>query len=472
MRRIVFFYVLILSVFFKANTLNVLNFGANGSDNQDDTAAFQKCLDQLAKLGGGVMHIPYGNYHISHLKFFGRQYSNITIAGNNATIHQLLPKNRTYTSDRKWLTFAERKAADGCFVFDAMVTYQKNDQYSIKNIKIKDLNFRSDVVRYKFDELLHQISAHGVSDFLVENCTFTGFLGDAIAINASTDYKINRNAYNKDIKIIKSKFDGLNQDNRQAISIYYADGFLIEDCSFKNTTRSDMPGAIDIEPNDDLQVVRNGIIRNCTFENIGGLGAICFVLQNSTAKNSFSNNNFLVENCTFSKVVSPLTVIGPSNYQNYSGPGLVTFKNSTVKNTQVAASLIRTSQIKFSNIKYDNITSENLNVVPQDGAAHITFENCLFNKVANQNGLAFTGITFGIDFINCTFQNFNINAITINDPSGIGTIRNNHFKSTAYKGGKPLVTSFYNKEKKLQHSISKNKISGNFTNLDLSVFKR
>ena len=115
-----------------------------------------------------------------------------------------------------------------------------------RNITIKGLTFNSHVEKVGFDELSHQISAHGVSNFNVENCNFIGFLGDGIAINAATDYSINRDAYNKDITITNCHFDGINKDNRQGISIYYADGFLIENCSFKNTTREDMPGALDL----------------------------------------------------------------------------------------------------------------------------------------------------------------------------------------------------------------------------------
>ena len=457
---------------YNAETLNVTNFGANGKDSKDDTAAFQKCIDRLSFIGGGTMYIPKGTYYISHLKFFGRQYSNITIQGNSSVIKQLLPEKRTQTKDGKWNTFAERKAADGIFVFDAQVSYQQNDNLSIKNTCIKNLTFSSDVAVNKFDELSHQISAHGVSNFIVENCSFIGFLGDGISINASTDYIKYRNAYNKDIKIINSHFDGINRDNRQAISIYYADNFLIDGCTFRNTTRSDMPGAIDIEPNDDLQVVRNGIIRNCSFENIGGLGAICFVLQKSTQKNAFSNKSFTIENCRFKKVVSPLTVIGNDDYIGYNGGNTITFSNSEVLDTQVAASLISAYGVKFWKIRYTNITSENLNVVPEKGATDVSFEDCYFNKVTNISGLGFVGNTSQISFLRCTFENFTANAITINSPSGISRITENRFLSTAYPGGKPIVTSFFSRKSRISAVVAHNESFGNFSPADLSVFRK
>lgn len=472
MNRFLFILSVLLSNFMFGQTLSVLQFGANGKDLKDDTYSFQKCADQLAAMGGGTMEIPLGTYYISHVKFFGKKYSNITFNGNGSVINQLVTNKRVSVENGKWFTFAERKGADGCFVFDAQVSYQTNDNLSIRNIVIRDLKFFSDVKKNKFDELLHQISAHGVSNFKVQNCQFIGFLGDGIAVNASTDYKQFRNAYNKAIEITNCTFDGVNNDNRQGVSIYYADGFRIENCTFKNITRSDMPGAIDIEPNDDLQIVRNGIIKNCSFENIGGLGAICFVLQKSTAKNDFSNKNFSVDNCTFSNVVSPLTVVGNDGFKNFDGPDIISFSNSTVQNTKSVANLISAYGVKFYNVKYNYITSENLNVVSANGARNITFEDCDFNTTANPNGLGFFGDTGMINFISCTFTNFKINAITINSPQGIGTILNNRFISTSYRGGKPLVTDFFNKKSRLNKKVSGNINYGNFTSLDLSVFER
>lgn len=44
------------------DNINVRNFGALGDGKTDDTAAFQKALDAAAKVGGGVVYAPLGNY--------------------------------------------------------------------------------------------------------------------------------------------------------------------------------------------------------------------------------------------------------------------------------------------------------------------------------------------------------------------------------------------------------------------------
>lgn len=71
------------------------------------------------------MIIPKGIYHISHLKFFGEKYSNISIVGNGSKIIQIFPKKELVYTIGLWKTYAERYGADGCFVFDAQFLIKK-----------------------------------------------------------------------------------------------------------------------------------------------------------------------------------------------------------------------------------------------------------------------------------------------------------------------------------------------------------
>lgn len=445
--------------------------GAYGDSKHDDTNAFQKSVDFIKNKGGGQVIIPKGVYNISHLKFFGKAYSNIEIIGEKATIQQTTRSNRILVHNGLFNTFANRYAADGCFVFDAQVSNQSDDSNSIKNIKISGLTFISHVEKKGFDQLLHQISAHGVSGFIVENCNFIGFLGDGIAINAGTDFDLFKNAYNKNVSISNCNFDGINKDNRQGISIYYCDGFVIDKCNFKNTTRDDMPGAIDIEPDEDTHVSRNGIISNCTFDNIGGNAAVVVHTRVSKKENKFSNRNFVIKNSKFNNVRVPFGLVGNQQVLSLESANYdVIFEDCQVTNAKGVAHIKIAYNVLFKNITFKNIYNSDLESITEGAAVHITFEDSSFENVQNENGLAFHFTTRNINFIRCFFRSFKKNAITFTDIDGVGTITDNQFISTNSPNSLPLVIPNYTNRRQFTGSIKNNISKNNFKNINVNNF--
>jgi parallel beta-helix repeat protein len=104
------------------------------------------------------------------------------------------------------------------------------------------------------------------------------------------------NATTSNVKVLNSVFDGINNDNRNAISIIDGDGVTIEGSTFVNTTRANMPGAIDFEPDAQANaVIRNAVIRNNTFINIGGNVAVVALhiqpVVRATVRNITVENN-------------------------------------------------------------------------------------------------------------------------------------------------------------------------------------
>ena len=49
----------------RANLYNVRDHGAQGDGKTDDTAAFQKALDEAGKAGGGTVRAPRGLYYFA-----------------------------------------------------------------------------------------------------------------------------------------------------------------------------------------------------------------------------------------------------------------------------------------------------------------------------------------------------------------------------------------------------------------------
>lgn len=443
------------------DTINVKWFGAIGDAVINDTQSFQKSVDFLSSIGGGKLLIPCGSYAIEHIDFMTKAYSNIEIIGNNSTIIGLTKGRNT--------------AADGIFAFEASVSNQSDDSNSIKNIKISGLNFVTDIETMGFHELSHHIAAHGVSDFTVENCTFTGFLGDGIAICRGLFQGGYRNAYNKNVIIKNCKFDGVNHDNRQAISIYYCDKFIIDNCDFYRTTREKMIGAIDIESDDpNLTITNNGFISNCYFNDIKGLGAICIFSKDRSIIDFQQNErlnyqSFKIDNCKFENINSALTVYGnynslTNNDKDYNGVYSIVFENSNVLNAGRAVYFNSACRVKISNVIFKNILNTYLSVC-DGGAYKILFEQCEFDTVNNPAGLSFVGGGKYIDFIKCIFKNFNTNIITIAGSKPIGTIKYNQFYNSI-NPGICLLTNTLSADNLRNAIIEENEYLGNISKID------
>lgn len=142
---------------------------------------------------------------------------------------------------------------------------------SINGCKFEGATFSGAEVTPTFSEQKHLVTIHGVDGASFVDCTFIGWRGDAIYIGSSdTDGATER--HNRNINIARCTFDGVNNENRQAISILDIDGIWITECTFKNCTKSTMPGVIDFEPNPTatFAIVKNAWIERCTFDACGG----------------------------------------------------------------------------------------------------------------------------------------------------------------------------------------------------------
>ncbi len=269
------------------DVVSVKDFGAVGDGVADDTAAIQACVDAAKNGTKKSIYIPAGTYLVSHVDMVGIAYSNLTFIGDGMpTIRfKLPPGGRQIISGYPLPTFARSNLADGIFVLDANVANQfTDDANSIKNVTFIGIKWMMDVVTDGFDELMHCICASGTSGLYFDHCQFVGFMGDGLAVcrGRGTGPVVGARpsfGYNANTVVTNCIFDGVNKNNRQAISIYYCDGFTIMDNVFKNTTRSDMPSAIDIEPDNTSTHTRCGIIRRNSFNNIGGVAAIVVNLK-------------------------------------------------------------------------------------------------------------------------------------------------------------------------------------------------
>ena len=148
---------------------------------------------------------------------------------------------------------------------------------NLQNITISDLQIRGFNDSPVFEEHTHLIAFTAVSGLTIENCTIKGFKGDGIYAGSALN---GQERHSERLAVRNCIFDGVNNENRNGISVIDCDGILIENNKFINITRSNMPGAIDFEPNSLFNIIQHVIVRNNTFINIGGnAGALGMYLK-------------------------------------------------------------------------------------------------------------------------------------------------------------------------------------------------
>ena len=140
---------------------------------------------------------------------------------------------------------------------------------SIRNIKIKNIAFNIHNDGVNFHEFLHTIKTIGVNGLEIEHCTFNDFWGDAICLSHYGDNpRTGERTLNQNVRIVGNTINGDSHNNRNAISVISGKNVLIKNNTIKNTSRRDMPGGIDVEPNNSAYTIDNIRIENNHIEGV------------------------------------------------------------------------------------------------------------------------------------------------------------------------------------------------------------
>ena len=155
---------------------------------------------------------------------------------------------------------------------------------SIRNIKIKNITFNVHNDGVNFHEFLHTIKTIGVNGLEIEYCTFNDFWGDAICLSHYGDNRrTGERTLNQNIRIIGNIINGDSHNNRNGISVISGRNVLIKDNTIKNTSRKDMPGGIDVEPNNSAYTIENIKIENNYIEGVYSKAITVYIKREAPA---------------------------------------------------------------------------------------------------------------------------------------------------------------------------------------------
>lgn len=139
----------------------------------------------------------------------------------------------------------------------------------ITSLVIRDLKLLGTVVADGFQAtaVAMLMELGGVKRCRIENVYFEGFRVDGIYLRGNVGASL---FHNVDVIIKNCVFDGVNNDNRNGISVIDVDGIEVEGCVFRNCAKSTMPGSLDFEPNESGSVIKNVRVLNNRFYNTDG----------------------------------------------------------------------------------------------------------------------------------------------------------------------------------------------------------
>lgn len=201
---------------------NVLDYGAVGDGETDDTNAFNEAVNYLRSNGGGVLFVPLNDHSKYLLNDSVRLYDNITVDSDGATII----KNQSSLNYYTFITLSENKQGYG----------SGGEFITIRNLKFKG-SFENKVSL--------NITLHHAKNILIENCIFDEAMmgGHAIDLGGCSDVKITNctfkgmfvqkgREYAEAIQIDHSTAEGIGIDNPESYDGVGCKNIIISACNF------------------------------------------------------------------------------------------------------------------------------------------------------------------------------------------------------------------------------------------------
>lgn len=244
-----------LDFYFKSAPINLTealpsSYVTDGS--VDYSTYVQKVCEYLREYGGGRIIVPHNmKILIGNIN----SYANIEWFGNDWT-SELIVKPSYYGISVNAGTGGTASVDDNA-----------------RNCVFNGFRIRGQVETAGFSQQIHLLNLNAVSALTIQGMSLMGAQGDHIYLGSSNVGGVER--HNEDVTIDRLFVDGINKNQRNGVSVVDCDGLKITNSRFKRVTRSDMPGAIDIEPNNyAFSVVKNITIEDVFVDDCGGVAAV------------------------------------------------------------------------------------------------------------------------------------------------------------------------------------------------------
>lgn len=171
---------------------------------------------------------------------------------------------------------------------------------SIRDISIEGITFNVKNDGKNYNGMIHTIKIMGVNGLIIKDCNFNDYWGDAICLSHyGDDSQTGERSLNQNIIITQNFIQGgSHHNNRNGISVISGKNVVIKNNHLINTSRSDKPGGIDVEPNNSAYTIENIQIENNVLEDIQGSGgAICVVVFDGGPAHGISIIGNTIRNC-------------------------------------------------------------------------------------------------------------------------------------------------------------------------------
>ena len=356
------------------------DYGAKGDGQTDDTQSLQKALDSINQAGGGILDIPAGNYMIKATNATNEAEATIPWQTNQGV---KVPSNTTL--------FFE-KGAKLSVVPNTSWNYCLLNLTNSKNVNILNGELVGDRDKHdtKYTKTFRTTTKYqgetgwGILMTGAENVNIIGnnihdFWGDGIDL-----YGDNANpGINSNIVV---KYNTLNHNRRQGISVENVNGLIFDHNLVENTDGTAPRAGMDIEPanfkDPSMRIAHDITITNNIFRNNNGSGLMTYGL--STHAEGFSDGPSRISNLTIKNNTFDGNNTNSFAVEGTAGEGAWNWQ----QNMNGQLTVLGTSNTTVENNKFINPNPKGININEANGDV---------NAVINANTYKTAGMFVGFN---------------------------------------------------------------------------